>query len=208
MFSGYATDEDIIQPLPKSKLHVNFYQKARQNEQKSIDAGRPIFDMVDYVTISIPGDKTSVVDTPVEQRHMREYPLQYRAFKEERDQQSVSGTLLSAWGGMSQAEVEELAYYRIRTVEQLAEMADSAIAALGLHATAKRQRARDYIALMKGASPILEVRKENEELKRRMQMLENAMAQRDEAAAPAAEKAPAKRGRKPAAAAEIQPEEG
>ena len=43
-------------------LLVKFFTAPRQNPQKSADEGRPIFDDVTWISITPPGDRTSVIE--------------------------------------------------------------------------------------------------------------------------------------------------
>lgn len=127
--------------------------------------GRPIFDEVDYVEIVVPGDKTSQADRPATfcgdpedlkhpdrvraQCRLHERPDQcdvHRFFDEfklykdgEKDQ--TTGTSLKNWPGVPRGVVEELAYFKVYTVEQLAELNDSNAQRFFAH----RERARTYL---------------------------------------------------------------
>lgn len=130
-------------------------------------AGRPIVDDVDYITIQIPtvAYADSIVDRPVMYcggkvpENKAEIPgtcraeltplacdvhrfwnkwQNYVAGKGEQHE----GTDLKMWPGITRAQAEELAHFKIYTVEQLAAMNDSNVHGqyVGL-----RQRARDYL---------------------------------------------------------------
>ncbi len=52
-----------------SRLQVRFYKKSVQQEQESIDAGRPIYKDFDFVQICVAGDTLTEIDTYALQNH-------------------------------------------------------------------------------------------------------------------------------------------
>lgn len=168
--------------------------KIRDNENKIIEEikgeGRPIYDLVDYVTIQPLADKTTVVDRPVEccdkallepnakfhlncraRRGMDDKPMleecdphrfpdEWQAFKSGKEDQT-QGTPLRTWAAIDRASVEELAYFKVTTIEQLAELNDSN-ATKFFHL---RERARDHIKQSRQAIS-------NESLAERIKQLE------------------------------------
>lgn len=122
-------------------------------------AGRPIYEDVEYVEIMVPGDKTQTVHRPVRPTDKIEYSKQYQAWKAGHDQHAATGTLLEQWPGISRAQVEELRHFKIRTVEQLAELSDGNAARMG-PILALRQRARDFLERAKGNAPLEKMRTE------------------------------------------------
>lgn len=108
---------------------VFFYPHDVQDQEASAREGRPIFKSVDYIQIMVPGDKTNILRRPVrigntpKHDNMR-FPEQWAAYKQKREQRP-EGTPLAAWPILSTAQVKELEYLNIFTVEQLADMPDS-----------------------------------------------------------------------------------
>lgn len=178
MESDYGnTDSD------PSKHYVQFYKKAKQDKAATLEQGRPIFKMVDYIRIHTPGQKDSIIDTPVNDAHRRTYARQFEAFLADKSQDEASGTLLSAWGGVSPERVEEYAYGKIRTVEQLAGASDSALQNMGPGSTKERQRARDYVELMKGNAPLAKMRADLEARDEQITAMERQLKEQAEAIA-------------------------
>ncbi len=173
--------EEMGTPEDASKHYVQFYKKAKQDKAETLKEGRPICKMVDYVKIHIPGDKTTVIDRPVSDVDRRQYGNQYRAFLEDKSQDEASGTLLTAWGGLTPERCAEYAIGKIRTVEQLAGASDAALQNMGPGSTAQRQRARDYVELMKGAAPVAQMRAEMEEKDAQIKAMQNALKEQGEA---------------------------
>lgn len=107
------------------QLFVVFYMGIVQNQSRSVEEGRAIYDDVECVRIIVPGDKNSVIDRPATAHDKRRFMKQYGLFKEGRsEEEQVSGTRLSDWPFLSRAQAEELKYLGIKTVEQLANVRD------------------------------------------------------------------------------------
>jgi hypothetical protein len=105
-------------------LLVKFYHTPRQNEQKSQEEGRPIFEDAEYVSIMVPGQKDNIIERPVRESDKERFPRHYAAFKN-REEQTVEGTALEQWPGITRSQCEELKFFNITTVEQLAQVSDS-----------------------------------------------------------------------------------
>ena len=109
------------------KLFVIFYKGVQHDEGASTEAGRPIYRDVDMVRIYTPGDRNNVVDRPVRDSDKSRWPKQYAAFRSGADEAAqLIGTPLTDWPGVGRAMSEELRYFGIRTVEQLADATDAA----------------------------------------------------------------------------------
>lgn len=106
-----------------NKLFVQFYMKAVHNKFKSNQEGRPIFDEVEYIRISIPGDRNSNIDGPVSPEYRMRFADRYKKFKDQ-ENQAQTGTPLEVWPQMTVGRVAELKALNIFTVEQLAAVDD------------------------------------------------------------------------------------
>ena len=121
--------QDNVSPMNQAMqpgdelLFVRFYIHPRQNANKTLEAGRPIFDDTEYVEIMQPGNKENIIQRPAQPNDKERFSRQYSAFKNNEEQQ-VSGTPIEQWNVLSKAQVEELRYFNVRTVEQLAEISD------------------------------------------------------------------------------------
>jgi hypothetical protein len=105
-------------------LAVKFYKHPVQDEAASEEAGRPIFKEKTYINIKVPGDKLNDIHRPAMDMDKQRFPDHYRKFNA-RIEQAVEGTPLSEWGGVTRSQIEEMKFFNINTVEQLAELADS-----------------------------------------------------------------------------------
>lgn len=137
--------------LGAEKLHVVFSLYPVKDELASEKEGRHIYVETEFVQIIVPGDKNNVIKRPVRERDRRIYRKQYEAFKAG-TQDVTNGTPLKEWPGITRSEVEMLAYFKVQTVEALAELSDGAIQEIGpiRHLT---ERAKRYISEAKAAAP-------------------------------------------------------
>lgn len=148
-------------------------------------AGRPIHDNIDFVHIEIPGDRDNIIerhvtccdkellkpgaklaphcrarlgfdDRPmIEECDVHRFFDEYERFKGGQEHHE-EGTDLKSWTGLDAATAEDLAYFRVHTVEQLAAMNDSNVGQFH----SQRQRARDFLAEAKKGQASVNVRAE------------------------------------------------
>jgi hypothetical protein len=159
-------------------LFVRFRMHPKKDEVATKAEGRPIFKSVEYISIGSPGDKWNHVDRPATAKDRVRFRRHYRAFKENVEDQQ-SGTPLSKWPLMDAAQVEELKYFNVRTVEQLALMPDGNIPQVG-NISHLKKHAVDFLAMAKGTAPATQLRAE---LEKRDAMLEAMQRQLSEQSA-------------------------
>jgi|TARA_R110000822_G_scaffold78819_1_gene188779 hypothetical protein len=139
-------------------LRVEFYMHPALDEKKSNEEGRPIYEELPYVMIMVPGDKSTVVRRPVRKgMHAKSdnnrFRNEYQAFLEKKTQ-PIQGTLLREWPQITRAQVMELEHLNIRTVENLAEMADGyAQQYMGLNSL--KTKASKWLELTKAEAPMV-----------------------------------------------------
>jgi hypothetical protein len=105
------------------QLYVQFYMGSMKNEEKSTEAGHPVFDAVPFVKILVPGDRNTVINTSVNNQHKRRFARLWSQF-EQNQMQTVEGMPIQEWPAITRAQADELFYLNIVTVEQLANLAD------------------------------------------------------------------------------------
>ena len=163
-----ATQED--------RVFAQFYKHAKQNSTKTKEAGRPIYDEVDYVVIMVPGDKDNIVRRPVRGNDPQRFPKQWDQYQRGVTEQAQSGTPLEAWPMVTRAQVEELKFFGVHTIEALAGMPDQqAQNFMGIHKL--KQAARDHIEAAKSEAPLHALRDENDALKAQMAAMQEQMAE-------------------------------
>ena len=154
-----------------NKLYVEFFRKPVLQPGKSREAGRAVYEEIDYIRIHVPGDKSSVVERPANQQDIFRFQERYNKWKAGQEE-AVSGTPLSALPGMNPSKVEEYKFFKLVTVEQLAEANDN-LGAKFMSFQQDKQRAKAFLEVAKNNAPI---EKMNEELAKRDAELEELRA--------------------------------
>lgn len=151
-----------MQPLesddknPDSALHVRFYSKPVQNAFKSEMEKRPIFEDIDCIRITTPGNKLNIIDTPVTEEHKARFPIQWARYQNARSSEGITGTPLDQWPMVTRAQAETLRHLGFHTVESVALASDQQIAAVGMAAgmapSAFRQKAAAWLKSAEAAA--------------------------------------------------------
>jgi len=105
-------------------LLVKFFHKTMPDKEKSAEEHRAVFKDVEYVDIRVAGSRTSNVCRPARPADISRFPRHYEAFKN-RQEVPLEGTPLIEWALISRSQAEELAFVNVKTVEQLAALADN-----------------------------------------------------------------------------------
>jgi hypothetical protein len=178
--AGYDDYAEILklqnnQRAADSRLRVVFEETELEDKEATEKEGRPIFKTVHIGSIYVPGDKDNVVtfrcDKMSREEAIRFGPL-YEAWKKDRTERH-NGTLLRECGGlMSRARAREWECLNVYTVEDLAELSDSAIQQMR-HGSIERQKAKDFLALAAGRAPLTEARAENAKLKEQLRSVQD-----------------------------------
>lgn len=146
-----------------SNNYVEFEQVAVKNEAKSAAVGHPVFDDVDFIKIMFPGDKTKVVFKKVNEEYKQRYPKQWAAYKAQ-ELQVQEGFPINEWPVLTKAEAANLKANGIHTVEQLANIPDTALGVM-LGARTYREKARATLSKAADGKAVLAMQAENETLK-------------------------------------------
>lgn len=127
-----------------SHLLVKFFFHPRISQTKTAEEGRPIYIETPYIQIMQPGNKDSIVIRPATEMDKARFVEHWRRFEARETEEHFEGTLLDEWPGITRSQCEELKFLNIRTVEQLANMADSnAQNVMGLNMI--KQKATEFI---------------------------------------------------------------
>jgi len=166
-------------------LKPRFYYVPQQDQELTEKEGRPMYKDKLFIEIKLPGNKDEVRKRPATEMDIARFRRVYKQFMENNEESEVVGTLLSEWPGVNRAQVEEMKYMNIQTVEQLVAMSDAnAQGFMGI--AALREKAKAYLAastVEAGAEIALKQQKEIEELKELVANMQSNM------------EAPKKRGR-------------
>lgn len=115
-----------------SKLFVQFYQRPYLDKAQSQSLGRPHYVSVDFVRIQQPGER-DVFDQPATDEHRGRFPKQWEAYRAGKADQ-IEGTLLAVLFPGNPDIVENLRYFKVFTVEQLAKLNDTQKQNIGMGA--------------------------------------------------------------------------
>ena len=144
---------------------ARFYNDAVLNPAKTAEANRPIFEDVEMVELTIPGDRLSrgvfLADEPAildketntYLTRAQVYPDAYAAFKRG-EQRAITGTPLEHWPMLVKSRVMELKALNILSVEELAATTDALLGRLGQGARVEREQARAWLESAKGSGEV------------------------------------------------------
>lgn len=106
------------------QLLVKFFIHPKLDQTATAEQGRPIYRETEFIDIRVPGSPDNVV-RPATQIDIQRFPRHYAAFKNRVTEDYIEGTLLSEWPLVNRSQVEELAFFGIKTVEQLSQVSDA-----------------------------------------------------------------------------------
>jgi hypothetical protein len=156
-------------------LAVKFMLLPYHNEQKSKEEGRPIFEEREYIEIRVPGRRDFQTKL-AHDMHKNRFPVHYAKFKARQGQEAEDGTPLTEYPGVTRGQVEELRFFNILSVEQLAAVADSSLK--NMHGGLMlKQKAAQYLEASKDNAAAAKLEEANTliaDLSARLEALENA----------------------------------
>jgi len=119
-----------------SRLQVRFYKRPVQQEQETLDAGRPIYKEFDFVHICVAGDTLTEIDTYALANHKQRFPIQWANYmnRQGAHDQEVVGTPVAEWPLVSKSQAEELRAMKFHTVESIAHASDQQLQRIGMAA--------------------------------------------------------------------------
>lgn len=162
-----------------------FYTTTIQNEAKSKEAGRPIFDEVEMCDIRVAGDRFFnphvMAHEMFERRNGEEityamrWPDQYAQFKNEATQ-VASGTPLEELTFLTAARRSELKALKIYSAESLAALEGHNLKVLAGEGYKLKEQAQAYLDKSRSMAGTTAAASENAELRARIAFLESQMA--------------------------------
>lgn len=142
------------------KLPVQFYMGCIPDDGETAKQGRPIFRDVECIKIF--NSKDNVIDRPVRDTDRQRWPGAYGAWKQTgASEPGASGTRLEHWPLMTRAQVEEYRFFKVYTVEQLAELPDSTVQKI-MGAVKLKQMAKLAVEAARGEEPFRRMQAEIE----------------------------------------------
>lgn len=129
---------------PHHGLNVRFQWGTWVDHKASKEAGREVKKDVPWIRIQGGGSKDFILRPAFDEDYVK-YPVEYQHFKAAKgDEEVIVGTRLEDVAWVSRAQVEELTYWGIRSVEQLAAAPDSDVQGVMAINTLK-QKAKDWL---------------------------------------------------------------
>ena len=144
----------------RGKMAVFFHTVQVQNNFKTMTEKRPIFEEKIFLKKLVPGDSTLVVDRPMREQDIEEYPIEWARFEQKKEQR-VSGTPIDVWSAISETQKAEFKALHIFTIDQFAQLADS-VGNKIMGFNDLRDKARAFIAAAKDSAVFDKIRAETE----------------------------------------------
>jgi len=144
----------------RGKMAVFFHAVQVQNNFKTMTEKRPIFEEKVFLKKLVPGDSTLVVDRPMREQDVEEYPIEWARFEQKKEQR-VSGTPIDVWSVLSETQKAELKALHIFTIDQFAQLADS-VGNKIMGFNDLRDKARAFIAAAKDSAVFDKIRAETD----------------------------------------------
>jgi hypothetical protein len=135
--------EQQAQVRQRTNLNLRFFVEPVQNQGKTLEVGRPIYDNVEMVGINVPGSKDEVVKK-VNDEIKAKFGPQYDRWKRTQEQ-PVDGTPLSMVPWLNPAQIRELQALNIMTLEQLGSLSDTSVQKIGMGGLKLREKAQTYM---------------------------------------------------------------
>jgi len=171
-FSSY---EQMLNQRPAylNNVRLRFFYAPKENKAKSQEAGRPIYDQIEKISIINPGSRDEFI-APLDDELRGQYQQAYDHWKKTQQQPS-DGTPLEMVPFLNVAQVQELKALNIASLEHLAGLSDSLKQRIGMGALEMVRKAQAYLAAAKGHAVDSRLVAENEDLKRRLSALEQSL---------------------------------
>lgn len=148
-------------------VFATFYDDSMKNDSKTREKGFAVFDDVTFVRIQVPNQQ-DCVPRPVQEKDKTRFPKSWEAYTTGKEA-IEDGFPLEQWPQLTSGELKVCHANMIKTVEQLAEVADSSIHRLGQGGIGMKTRAKKFLDSL---GEVDTLRKENEELLKRIELLE------------------------------------
>lgn len=171
---------------PAPVLNARFFVHTWPDPVKSREAGRPIYDELECVEVTSPGDKLMKKVFPAHSIWRKEpdefgmvepvtyamrFPDQYRAFKDGRTQ-TMAGTPLEELPFLAQSKRFELKALGVHTAEQLASLDGHPLKQLGPGGREMKNQAQAFIDKAAETADVTKLAAENEGLRQQLEALQ------------------------------------
>ena len=166
--------ERANQQAKETGIYPEFSIKVVQNNFKTLQEGRPIFDEIEWVKIRVAGDRNNVVEHKVGEADKHRFAPYYEAFRAG-EKVSESGTPVEHWPMISRSQAATLKHLNIFTVEALAELSDQGMNNIGMGGREMVNKAQAFLEAASATAMPQHLAVENERLKNQMEDLQRQM---------------------------------
>lgn len=180
---------------PDDMLSVEFYDHAALDTHATNETGIKTYRKeCPFVRIAVPGNDKNIVERPAEGRDARRWPKQWLVYQMQTGKianaENVPGWQIDEWPDLNPDQVRLLKHLRFYTVEQIAGANDAQVQGIGMGGNALRAQAQQALKernsagareeLAKREAEIMELRREQGEMRQTMQsLLATVQAQSD-----------------------------
>ena len=154
----------MANPSVENNVFVTFYMEAIELKAESEKAGRPIFQDVPFIRVTIPGDTNNIIEHRAKNADKLKYPKAWEMFQRG-EAGGHKGTPLEQWPQITRAQVKEAKYFECHTVEQMANLSDAHCQKLGMGFAELRNKAKAYLAAAAGTADATAQAAENDRMK-------------------------------------------
>ena len=144
----------------RGKMAVFFHAVQVRNNFKSDAEKRPIFEERIFIKKLVPGDSTLIVDRPMREQDMEDFPIEWARF-EQKKEQKVAGTPIDAWSAVSETQKAEFKALNIFTIDQFANLSD-VVGNKIMGFNDLREKARTFIAASQDSQMFDKIRAETD----------------------------------------------
>jgi hypothetical protein len=175
----FTRDANQTEPFGGSKgLLVKFFYGTVRDEIESEKAGYPKHKRVEMIRIIVPGDRDNIVEREVYPVDLIRFESTYQKWKAG-DTEQLDGLPLAAWPQIEAPMVEDLKYFKVYTVEQLAALSDSVAQRIG-PIQELRRKAQSFLAAAKDNAFLTKMEAEGKAKDAKIAGLEQMVAQLNE----------------------------
>lgn len=127
-----------------NKSFPRFFMREFQDFAATAREGRPIFSEDEMVEIILPGNPYTRPICKVRDEHRQQWPTQYDAFLKSKTP-AHDGTPIEEWPILKRPQIAEMKALEIHTIEQVANLSDTAIARIGMGGRYLVQKAQAFL---------------------------------------------------------------
>lgn len=151
------------------------FDEAKAEREKKLPDG-PVMRKIEFISISIPGDKTFSVHRPVMAADKTRFRAKYEAFKNHQGE-PVDGAPIEQLPDIKPSQITDLKYVGVTTIEQLAKVADGSPLMNMMGGVGLKQRAAAWVTKNRKSSVVSQTNEALRERDEKIAKMEEQIAQ-------------------------------